>query len=264
MPQRRRLGGEQRRAGLTCVGQGPAAGYLGLISRSLNPRGAQMLIKGIRSFSPDNANVIEFYRPLTIIVGQNGAGKTVRAVQLWGRQPPTTPPPTMCVHAAGPPCTRVEREAAAHRLPACRPHRPSSSASRWRAQGSCRPTRAPGRASSMTPRHAPSRLAGWRATGAAQRRTCGELACPPPTPRSCSCHVPPTPALAGALLQVAGETEVKAQIKLRFLTATRQPVVVIRSFQVRVPAQALRVRVLAPAASPAAAAAVSSCLACAA
>lgn len=37
-----------------------------------------MLIKGIRSFSPENQNVIEFYRPLTIIVGQNGAGKTVR------------------------------------------------------------------------------------------------------------------------------------------------------------------------------------------
>ncbi len=37
----------------------------------------QMLIKGIRSFSPDNLNVIEFYKPLTLIVGQNGAGKTV-------------------------------------------------------------------------------------------------------------------------------------------------------------------------------------------
>jgi hypothetical protein len=37
-----------------------------------------MLIKGIRSFSPDNQNVIEFYRPLTLIVGHNGAGKTVR------------------------------------------------------------------------------------------------------------------------------------------------------------------------------------------
>lgn len=36
-----------------------------------------MLIKGIRSFSPDNQYVIEFYKPLTLIVGQNGAGKTV-------------------------------------------------------------------------------------------------------------------------------------------------------------------------------------------
>lgn len=34
---------------------------------------------GIRSFSPDNQNVIEFYKPLTLIVGHNGAGKTVRA-----------------------------------------------------------------------------------------------------------------------------------------------------------------------------------------
>jgi len=33
---------------------------------------------GIRSFSPDNQNVIEFYKPLTLIVGHNGAGKTVR------------------------------------------------------------------------------------------------------------------------------------------------------------------------------------------
>ena len=39
-----------------------------------------MLIKGIRSFSPDNLNVIEFYKPLTLIVGQNGAGKTVRTL----------------------------------------------------------------------------------------------------------------------------------------------------------------------------------------
>ena len=38
----------------------------------------QLLIKGIRSFSPENQIVIEFYRPLTLIVGHNGAGKTVR------------------------------------------------------------------------------------------------------------------------------------------------------------------------------------------
>ena len=37
--------------------------------------------------------------------------------------------------------------------------------------------------------------------------------------RSCCC------------MQVAGETEVKAQIKLRFIASTRQPVVIIRSFQ---------------------------------
>jgi predicted ATPase len=38
----------------------------------------QLLIKGIRSFSPNNQHVIEFYKPLTLIVGQNGAGKTVQ------------------------------------------------------------------------------------------------------------------------------------------------------------------------------------------
>eukprot|EP01018_Ginkgo_biloba_P035575 Gb_12673 [translate_table: standard] len=36
----------------------------------------KMLIKGIRSFSPENTLVITFYRPLTLIVGPNGAGKT--------------------------------------------------------------------------------------------------------------------------------------------------------------------------------------------
>ena len=39
-------------------------------------------------------------------------------------------------------------------------------------------------------------------------------------------------ASMSCVLQVAGETEVKAQIKLRFRTATSQPVVVIRTFQV--------------------------------
>lgn len=36
----------------------------------------KMLIKGIRSFDPENRSVITFYRPLTLIVGANGAGKT--------------------------------------------------------------------------------------------------------------------------------------------------------------------------------------------
>lgn len=36
----------------------------------------KLSIRGIRSFSPHTQNVIEFYSPLTIIVGNNGAGKT--------------------------------------------------------------------------------------------------------------------------------------------------------------------------------------------
>ncbi|KAK1435336.1 hypothetical protein QVD17_01097 [Tagetes erecta] len=36
----------------------------------------KMLIKGIRSFDPENRNVITFFKPLTLIVGANGAGKT--------------------------------------------------------------------------------------------------------------------------------------------------------------------------------------------
>ncbi|PKA59648.1 DNA repair protein RAD50 [Apostasia shenzhenica] len=36
----------------------------------------KMLVKGIRSFDPENKHVIAFFRPLTLIVGPNGAGKT--------------------------------------------------------------------------------------------------------------------------------------------------------------------------------------------
>lgn len=39
----------------------------------------KMLIKGIRSFDPENKNVVTFFRPLTLIVGSNGAGKTVKS-----------------------------------------------------------------------------------------------------------------------------------------------------------------------------------------
>ncbi|KAJ1977127.1 DNA repair protein rad50 [Dimargaris verticillata] len=36
----------------------------------------KLMVRGIRSFNPDEACVIEFYTPLTIIVGHNGSGKT--------------------------------------------------------------------------------------------------------------------------------------------------------------------------------------------
>lgn len=36
----------------------------------------KLLIRGIRSFDPDTSAVIEFYSPVTLIVGHNGAGKT--------------------------------------------------------------------------------------------------------------------------------------------------------------------------------------------
>ena len=70
----------------------------------------QMIIKGIRSFSPDNQNSITFFKPLTLIVGHNGAGKTVSLLVLSFpchpplRAPPPSPPfpqPTRT-----PPCTR--------------------------------------------------------------------------------------------------------------------------------------------------------------
>ena len=70
----------------------------------------KMLIKGIRSFSPDNEVVIEFFKvapyapvykppitpyahmkPLTLIVGANGAGKTVRACHANSDSAPLSP-----------------------------------------------------------------------------------------------------------------------------------------------------------------------------
>jgi len=33
-------------------------------------------IRGIRSFSADNSQVIKFGKPLTVIIGENGCGKT--------------------------------------------------------------------------------------------------------------------------------------------------------------------------------------------
>ncbi|KAF8402152.1 hypothetical protein HHK36_013104 [Tetracentron sinense] len=45
----------------------------------------KMLIKGIRSFDPENKHVITFFKPLTLIVGPNGAGKTLSCT---GELPP--------------------------------------------------------------------------------------------------------------------------------------------------------------------------------
>lgn len=36
----------------------------------------RLLIKGVRSFSPNNETTLEFDSPLSLIVGHNGAGKT--------------------------------------------------------------------------------------------------------------------------------------------------------------------------------------------
>lgn len=101
--------------------------------RALLP--SQMLIKGIRSFSPDNKAVIQFYKPLTLIVGANGAGKTVGC---WG--PPARRAPWVC-----------QRPDFSPPLP-CRARRPSLSASSRRVQASSPRTPAQARASSTTPR----------------------------------------------------------------------------------------------------------------
>lgn len=40
----------------------------------------RMMIQGIRSFGPEKGETIVFTTPLTLIVGWNGSGKTVRAI----------------------------------------------------------------------------------------------------------------------------------------------------------------------------------------
>ncbi len=37
----------------------------------------KLAIRGIRSFGPDAEQTLEFMTPLTLILGQNGSGKTV-------------------------------------------------------------------------------------------------------------------------------------------------------------------------------------------
>ena len=42
----------------------------------------KLLIQGIRSFDDKQPSIIEFYSPVTAIVGQNGSGKTVSLPSL--------------------------------------------------------------------------------------------------------------------------------------------------------------------------------------
>ena len=42
----------------------------------------KLSIQGIRSFSPEDKNIIEFQTPLTLIVGANGTGKTTMTTML--------------------------------------------------------------------------------------------------------------------------------------------------------------------------------------
>ena len=43
----------------------------------------RLAVRGIRSFSPFDEEKIDFFRPLTLILGQNGAGKTVSIFSLF-------------------------------------------------------------------------------------------------------------------------------------------------------------------------------------
>jgi DNA repair protein RAD50 len=159
-----------------------------------------MLIKGIRSFSPNNDNVIEFYKPLTLIVGHNGAGKTVRS-----------------------------RAAASARA---RPNHPAP-----RPLHVFIPPDAPGPAPAAPPLDSPPRRPAAR---------------PPQTiieclKMACTGELPPNTRNGQSFIhdpKVAGETEVKAQIKLRFEAQTGQSFIVVRSFQLTQKKAALQFKAL--------------------
>ena len=55
----------------------------------------KLSIRGIRAFGPHEEEKIEFYRPLTLILGQNGAGKTTIIECLRTMTAGTMPPHTM-------------------------------------------------------------------------------------------------------------------------------------------------------------------------
>lgn len=43
----------------------------------------KMQIMGIRSFGPEEPRKIQFFSPLTLILGQNGCGKTVSSCHIF-------------------------------------------------------------------------------------------------------------------------------------------------------------------------------------
>lgn len=54
----------------------------------------KLALRGIRSFSPFDEEKIEFFKPLTLILGQNGAGKTTIIEALRSMTSGTMPPHT--------------------------------------------------------------------------------------------------------------------------------------------------------------------------
>jgi DNA repair protein RAD50 len=54
----------------------------------------RLALRGIRSFSPFDEEKIDFFKPLTMILGQNGAGKTTIIEALRTMTSGTLPPHT--------------------------------------------------------------------------------------------------------------------------------------------------------------------------
>lgn len=87
-----------------CIAGTPATFRAGARRRFWEPSSHSLhLLAGIRSFSPDNQNVIEFYKPLTLIVGHNGAGKTVGCGELASADCLPQFSPVSCFPACLPP-----------------------------------------------------------------------------------------------------------------------------------------------------------------
>jgi predicted ATPase len=45
-----------------------------------------LALLGVRSFSPDEPSYLKFFSPVTVIVGPNGSGKTVKLRSLHNKQ----------------------------------------------------------------------------------------------------------------------------------------------------------------------------------
>lgn len=55
----------------------------------------KLTIRGIRAFNPNEEQKIEFQKPLTLILGQNGAGKTTIIESLRTMTAGSMPPHTL-------------------------------------------------------------------------------------------------------------------------------------------------------------------------
>jgi hypothetical protein len=170
----------------------------------------KLLIKGVRSFSPENSHVITFPKPLTLIVGRNGSGKTVRHPARVLGSSIRGDSAAMCASRRAGGVGHRGAWGLPGRLPS--PLRAPALADHHRVPEACRHRRVAAQL--------PLRQVVRARPQGASLGTQGEAT--DTAPGAQACRLP---------LQVYGADEVKAQIKLQCKTVTGKPFLVIRSFQ---------------------------------